>query len=536
MFIKREPIQYWDLKGLVDEDLSTQFLENAKHHMKRHPRNSVEQPRYPFRVINTQTLQFERDNILYQKSYAVLSHTWTQVGSEVTFQTAHAALEQARKDSANPRFTPPNDSTDPGVLKLRKAIQAAKDLNYPYIWIDNCCIDKTDTLELIESIASMGDWYQNARVCIIYLDDFNEDNLITNDKLTRGADKTRWATRGWTLQEVVMCPDAVFYNKKWKVVADTRKPNAPRLELSKVCRVPAKMLCCGGTPNAAAALVLQIAARRKTFKPEDRAYSLMGILGVRMRADYGEGQTKAISRLFDRVLHTTGDVSIFNWAGIHSRCTGPGRSMYPADFQAFKHIDLIAKPAIALSPVTLNHIGVHARFDICKMKEITVEDDNFRTLKTLRLLDKSLRDSGKPTNVECSCTCDFAFFNDELIITTVLCSLQSLIAVLEGLENHNTRSGLQWVMARFSGIRDADWFLCEIKHDTPSFIDGVFTDTMNSMAGTHLGMPGTSNAGNSMQYLKDSEFLGRRVATDDLDQAAMPQTKEFIEHAYLWIG
>ncbi|KAI5789452.1 heterokaryon incompatibility protein-domain-containing protein, partial [Pyronema domesticum] len=242
--------------------------------------------------------------MLFRKEYAILSHTWK--GREVTYATAREVLADYKAPS-----TPRTTSADPGVTKLRRAIEKAKELGYTYLWVDNCCIDKPNNTELVEAISSMGDWYENAAICLIYLDDFLGDKITSRTPLDTC--KTRWATRGWTLQEVVMSKHAVFYNKSWNIVADTRKRDAPRDVLALVCHVPKDMLCCGGKPDVAASIVLKLAAQRKTFKPEDRAYSLMGILGVRMRADYGEGRARAISRLFEAIIRTTGDVSIFNW-------------------------------------------------------------------------------------------------------------------------------------------------------------------------------------------------------------------------------
>jgi hypothetical protein len=93
----------------------------------------------------------------------------------------------------------------------------------------------------------------------VYLEDFKDE------KLTPRANKTRWATRGWTLQEVVICKHAVVYNKKWGIVADTREDNVQGEELADVCHIPKELLCSGGKPDVAASLVLQHAARRTTL-------------------------------------------------------------------------------------------------------------------------------------------------------------------------------------------------------------------------------------------------------------------------------
>lgn len=69
-----------------------------------------------------------------------------------------------------------------------------------------CCIDKTSTAELSEAINSMFRWYQKASICYAYIEDAD-----TVDDL----EKSRWFTRGWTLQELVAPSEVVFFSKSW---------------------------------------------------------------------------------------------------------------------------------------------------------------------------------------------------------------------------------------------------------------------------------------------------------------------------------
>ncbi|KAA8908650.1 hypothetical protein FN846DRAFT_777125, partial [Sphaerosporella brunnea] len=142
-------------------------------------------------------------------------------------------------------------------------------------------------------ISCMGDWYRNAQVCLVYLDDYPSPPGSQN----------QYSTRGWTLQEIVMSQRAVFYDREWQK------------SLDRLCRVPVDLLCSGGKLDVAASAILRMARKRTTFKPEDRAYSLMGIVGVRMAIDCGRGKEKAFSRLFESIIRTAADVSIFNWTG-----------------------------------------------------------------------------------------------------------------------------------------------------------------------------------------------------------------------------
>lgn len=56
------------------------------------------------------------------------------------------------------------------------------------------------------------------------------------------------------------------------------------------------------------------AARRKTTRDEDVAYSLMGIFDVSLQIAYGEGADRAFCRLIEAIMQD-GDPSVLNWAG-----------------------------------------------------------------------------------------------------------------------------------------------------------------------------------------------------------------------------
>ncbi|PLN86945.1 hypothetical protein BDW42DRAFT_158027 [Aspergillus taichungensis] len=90
-----------------------------------------------------------------------------------------------------------------------------------------------------------------------------------------------------------------------------------------------------GLLDSSASSVLITASERQTTVPTDKAYSLMGILGVRFPAFSAEGLPKALSRLLDEVVITYNDVSVFNWTGKHCGSPLQGRSLYPASIDAF---------------------------------------------------------------------------------------------------------------------------------------------------------------------------------------------------------
>ena len=84
--------------------------------------------------------------------YAILSHTWGADPEEVTFD-----------DLAN------STSKDkPGYDKIRFCGDRASHDGLRYFWVDTCCIAKSSSAELQESINSMFRWYRDSAVCYVY--------------------------------------------------------------------------------------------------------------------------------------------------------------------------------------------------------------------------------------------------------------------------------------------------------------------------------------------------------------------------------
>jgi hypothetical protein len=127
------------------------------------------------------------------------------------------------------------------VNKIEGSIQEAKrilDLGlFPnkgpkrYLWNDTCCINKGDANELNVSLAMMGEWYNNADFCLVHLDTAESTEWVdTWDHLDKTAErpnfrsfdrvkKPNWATRGWTLQELVLSKMTFHVNSLWQPLA-----------------------------------------------------------------------------------------------------------------------------------------------------------------------------------------------------------------------------------------------------------------------------------------------------------------------------
>ncbi|KAI5801265.1 heterokaryon incompatibility protein-domain-containing protein, partial [Geopyxis carbonaria] len=233
--------------------------------------------------------------------YAILSHRW--LSEDVDLEILHGELQKAQKVS-RVRNGPAKD-------KIVNILQVAKshELQPETIWLDTCCIDKTNSTELNEALSCMGEWYAGASVCIAFLADSSATCLSE-------VENTEWATRGWTLQEIVMCTRVTFYNCYWEKIGDSMED--PIVDIRHLGRLGPKLLPCQGQKASKnpASTIFHGASTRRTTREEDEAYSLLGMLGISIPISYGEGRSRAMIRLINEVVTTTGDLSVFNWTGL----------------------------------------------------------------------------------------------------------------------------------------------------------------------------------------------------------------------------
>nr|POE72161.1 vegetative incompatibility protein het-e-1 [Quercus suber] len=213
--------------------------------------------------------------------YAILSHTWGPDEEEVSYQD----------------FTNGTGIHKSGYGKLVFCGEQARRDGQDHFWVDTCCIDKSNSVELNTAITSMFHWYARAKKCYVYLADVSivpsqadgEDNAVWQSFRS-----CRWLTRGWTLQEL-LAPEVVeFYDKSGQKLGD--KKTLER-HICDVTGIPAAAL--RGRPLTSFSMEERISWQRsrKTRKPEDEAYSLSGICGVSVMPIYGEGRDRAMARL-----------------------------------------------------------------------------------------------------------------------------------------------------------------------------------------------------------------------------------------------
>jgi hypothetical protein len=220
------------------------------------------------RLLNVSTLEFtEFPDDKTRPKYAIASHRWGV--DEATFED----VKEKR-----------NESKD-GYQKIEAFAQYVREntSGLDWLWIDTCCIDKKNAVELSYAINSMSKWYRNAEVCIAH--------LAGIASLTQRSDigSDEWIRRGWTLQELLAPRLVVFLTKDWEVIGNEGSSFqfyygtdvGPDLvaEISNIVGIPERVLNDWG-----ASLTMPVRDKirwmegRRTTQEEDTVSALFGIV------------------------------------------------------------------------------------------------------------------------------------------------------------------------------------------------------------------------------------------------------------------
>ncbi|KAF2973110.1 hypothetical protein GQX73_g481 [Xylaria multiplex] len=239
------------------------------------------------RLLHSITLCVEEFTAATVPPYAILSHTW-----------GHDEASLAEWTS---RFTRLKRSRKAGFAKIFSTCKRARQDGLSYVWVDTVCIDKSSSAELSEAINSMFAWYQNARICYVFLEDVPSDlpHQIGMLDVFKGS---RWFTRGWTLQELLAPDHVLFFSRDWDELG-TKKGLASAIALA----TGIDHLCLYSIAQR-----MSWAANRSTTREEDLAYSLLGIFDINMPLLYGEGR-KAFRRLQEEIIKASDDHSILTF-------------------------------------------------------------------------------------------------------------------------------------------------------------------------------------------------------------------------------
>jgi hypothetical protein len=217
--------------------------------------------------------------------YAILSHRWE--AEEVTLADL--------TDGTGKKMA--------GYGKIQFCGEQARHDGLQYFWVDTCCIDKSNAVELQEAINSMFRWYQNAVKCYVYLSDVSTMERKGTDRFSKytwelAFRESKWFTRGWTLQELIAPSSVEFFSQNWEQLG-----NKKSLEwyIHEITGIPVRVLQGSCLSDIKVPERLLWAEKRETTREEDKAYSLFGIFDIQIPLLYGEGRDKAFKRLQEEI-------------------------------------------------------------------------------------------------------------------------------------------------------------------------------------------------------------------------------------------
>ncbi|KUI59743.1 Vegetative incompatibility protein HET-E-1 [Cytospora mali] len=291
------------------------------------------------RLLHTTSLQVEEFPDSVRRKYAILSHTWGQ--NEVSFE------EMARHRRAT--FT----TSKIGFKKIKRCCDVARRHGFEHVWIDTCCIDKRNSAELSEALNSMYRYYENADVCFIYLADVRP----TPDRIELLAriQRSKWNSRGWTLQELLASSKRRFLAGDWSEIQDQEEligAMSTRTGIAQRVLDDRRLIS-----TVCLAERMSWVSRRHTSRPEDLAYCLLGIFNISMPILYGEGLQKAFWRLQMEIMQASFDQTLFAWRAPYA---GSGLlANSPHVFQDTPPLRLWS-PGY-LTPYTMTNVGLTVR-------------------------------------------------------------------------------------------------------------------------------------------------------------------------------
>jgi hypothetical protein len=146
-------------------------------------------------------------------------------------------------------------------------------------------------------------WYENEDKCYVYLSDVSKSGHATNvpsSSTTWEAafQKSRWFSRGWTLQELIAPASVEFFSSE----ADWLGNNISlEQQIYEITGIAIEALRGGPLMVFEAEERFSWAKHRDWKRQENKAYSLFGIFNVHMPHLYGEGRENAFIRLREEI-------------------------------------------------------------------------------------------------------------------------------------------------------------------------------------------------------------------------------------------
>ncbi|KAG1741846.1 heterokaryon incompatibility protein-domain-containing protein [Suillus paluster] len=246
----------------------------------------------------------------------MLSHRWED--TEPLLHDVHGRVVYKLKASS-------------GLVKLQSFCRIVRDAGYHWAWVDTCCIDQKNNVELQKSLTSMFAWYRNSALTVVYLSD------VPPSSKSGALAESAWNTRGWTVPEFLAPKVILFYQQDWSLYLDDHSPNHKGSvkimnELEDATGIDARALVAFQPGMRDAREKLRWVSTRVTTVAEDIAYSLFDIFGIQLPILYGENKQNALGRLLQEIVAQSGDITALDWVGKPSEFN----SCLPADISSYE--------------------------------------------------------------------------------------------------------------------------------------------------------------------------------------------------------
>ncbi|KAI6094590.1 hypothetical protein F5141DRAFT_1296170 [Pisolithus sp. B1] len=270
-------------------------------------------------LISSMTGELDNERVLRVAAkffgYTMFSHVWQ--GNEPSFQDVKV-VESVWKLPDTPLSE-----------KLRNFCKETRKLGYNWAWSDTCCIDKTTSSVLDQTLTSMYKWYADSAATLVFLVGVAHPSKLGD--LTRSP----WMTRAWTLQELLAPKVILFYDFEWKPYLGNTSTNHKESmeimqELAEAIKIPRGTIVAFSPANLGVREKLRLASTRSVTVEEDVAYSLIGIFKSGIKPHYTEG-ADALGHLLEEIVARTGEVTVLAWSGkssSYNSCLPASLSVY----------------------------------------------------------------------------------------------------------------------------------------------------------------------------------------------------------------
>ncbi|KAI5985308.1 hypothetical protein F5J12DRAFT_729078, partial [Pisolithus orientalis] len=203
--------------------------------------------------------------------YIMFSHVWE--GTEPSFQDINVV-----KSVWNLLGMPQNE-------KLCNFCKETQRLGYNWAWPDICCIDKSTSSILNQSLMSMYKWYVDLAALLVFLAG------VAHPSKPRDLTHSLWMMQAWTLQELLSLKVIFSYDSEWKPYLSNTSTNhkeSPEImqELADAIKIPHRTIVTFSPDDLSVHEKLHLASLHNATVEEDIAYSLISIFKSDIRPHY----------------------------------------------------------------------------------------------------------------------------------------------------------------------------------------------------------------------------------------------------------